>query len=528
MKTTPSKKIPLSPALMVPALECPECGAAIPVADAVERAVAARTASAQEAEVHFRRKEATLKADAEARLRTLEHQLQRDHADHLEKLQAEHREDRTNFYNSLAEYTIIRDREADGLRKLLDEAKTEAVQKFQEGRAASITQMKSQMNTLQAHLEKAQGEQAKAKEALATAEARAASAQFDQRAAFEKGRSAALETSHKQIQEVQKLLDEVRTQALKREKDLDKKLAQAIREAEERATAHVARQQKAALAEALSIERENLHSEVAQERSVERQGFETQIHRLRQEIEQLHRKASRSPSDLMGDAAEEVLERDLRDAFHADGDTILRTKKGQSGADFLMTIPRAGGRKLLLESKWTQAFDKGWISKAREDSSHAGADVVVIASRSLPSGVEHLSQVEDVWVASPRTALALVTALRQGLIAVERAKRAASMDEARVNELKAYLSGPLFRQQVEQIVSLAAELEKGLSRERTQHERAWKEAHASFERILSAAIGIWTDMEIHSGQGLSPSEVIKPFLQPEEQESKPKRRSKAA
>jgi len=59
-----------------------------------------------------------------------------------------------------------------------------------------------------------------------------------------------------------------------------------------------------------------------------------------------------------------------------------------------------------------------------------------------------------------------------------------------LNELKAYLSGPLFRQQVEQVVSLAAELEKGLSRERTQHERARKEAHASFERILSAAIGI--------------------------------------
>jgi len=446
----------------------------------------------------------------------------------MEQLHAEHREDRMSFYNSLAEYTIKRDREADELRKLLDEAKAEAAQKFQEGRAASTTQMKSQMNTLQAHLEKAQAEQAKTKEALATAEAKAASVQFDQQAAFEKGRSAALEASQKQILEVQKLLDEVRAQALKREKDLDKKLAQAIREAEARATAQEARQQKAALAAALSIERENLRCEVAQERSVERQGFETQIQRLRQEIEQLHRKASRGPSDLLGDAAEEVLERDLRDAFQADGDTIHRTKKGQSGADFLLTVPRAGGRKLLLESKWTQAFDKGWIPKAREDGSHAGAEVVVIATRTLPSGVEHLTQMEDVWVASPRTALALVTALRQGLIAVERAKRAASMDEARVNELKAYLSGPLFRQQVEQIVSLTAELEKGLSRERTQHERAWKEAHASFERILNAAIGIWTDMEIHSGQGLSPSEVMKPYLEPEEPESKPKRRSKAA
>lgn len=524
MKTTLPKKTRPNPASTGPTLECPECGAPIPVADAVERAVAARTASAQEAEARFRRQEATLKADTEARLRTMENHFQHEHAQELEKLQADYRKDRSDFHKSLSDYTLIRNREADGLRKLLDEAKAEALQRFQDGRSASTRQLKA----VQTHLDKAQTEQAQLKQALAAAEAKSATMQFDRLATFEKGRNAALEASQKQVQEVHKLLDEVRGQALKREKDLDKKLTQAIREAEDRATAQGAHRQKVALTAALAIERENLHSEMAQERSVERQRFETQIQRLRQEIEQLHRKASRGPSDLMGDAAEEVLERDLRDAFQSDGDLILRTKKGQSGADFLLTIPRAGGRKLLLESKWTQAFDKGWIPKAREDGSHAGAEVVVIASRTLPSGVEHLTQVEDVWVASPRTTLALVTAFRQGLIAVERAKRAASMDEARVNELKAYLSGPLFRQQVEQIVSLAADLEKGLSRERTQHERTWKEAHASFERILSAAIGIWTDMEIHSGQGLSPSEVMRPFLQVDDQTPKPKRRAKAA
>jgi hypothetical protein len=97
-----------------------------------------------------------------------------------------------------------------------------------------------------------------------------------------------------------------------------------------------------------------------------------------------------------------------------------------------------------------------------------------------------------------------------------------------LNEVKAYLSGPAFRQQVEQVVTLAAKLDEGLTRERTQHERAWKEGHAAFERILSAAIGIWTDLEIHSGQGLSPSEVMKPYLKAEEAEPKPKRRPKAA
>ena len=524
MKTKPIKTTPKTQNATGPTIQCPECGASIPIADAVEHAVSARTASAQEAEARFRRQEAQLKANTETRLRELENQLQKDHVGHLEKLQAEHREDRARFNNSLAEYSIIRDREVNGLRKLLDEAKAEATQKFQEGRATTTTQIKA----LQTQLEKAQAEQAKAKEALAAADAKAATAQFDQRAAFEKGRTEALQTSQRQMQEFQKLLDDVRTQSLKREKDLDKRLTQAIQEAEARAAAQGAQKQKADLEAALEVERQRVRKEAAREHAVEQQGQETQIQRLRQEIEALHRKAESGPSEVIGDAAEEVLERDIRDAFQADGDTILRTRKGQSGADFLITVPRAGGRKVLLESKWTQTFDKGWLGKAREDRKNAGAEVVVIVSRTMPTGVELLAQMGDVWVTSHRTVLALITALRQGLIAVERARRAASMNEARVNEVKAYLSGPTFRQQVEQVVTLAAKLDEGLTRERTQHERAWKEGHAAFERILSATIGIWTDLEIHSGQGLSPSEVMKPYLKAEEAEPRPKRRSKAA
>lgn len=152
---------------------------------------------------------------------------------------------------------------------------------------------------------------------------------------------------------------------------------------------------------------------------------------------------------------------------------------------------------------------------------------MIIASRSLPSGIQHLTLIEDVWVTSHQTALPLVMALRQGLIAVERAKRAANMDETRVRELKAYLAGPQFREQVEILVTLSQGLLDNQTRERTQHERSWKEARAAFERILASALGIWTDMEIASGQSLAPSEVMRPYLEPEPA-PKEKRRSKAA
>ena len=528
MTKSPTKL--LTPSLASgPLLTCPECGATIPVAEAVEKAVAARTSVAQEALVLQQRKEGKLRADAESRLQELEKRLLREHTEQLAEIEAERRNDHANFTKSINQLIGSRNEEIESLRQDLEAARADALKKYQEGQRAAANQAKA----IQSQLEKAQAEQTRLRDALQTAESKTASTQFEVKTAFEKGRHEAWAASQKDLKGLQALLDEVRGQALNREKDLDQKLTRSIQEAEKRATAQAARTQKAVLEKALADERIRLVAEVSQENSqiqaVERQRYETQIQRLHQEIESLHRKVESGPSEASGDAAETVLERELREAFQADGDTILRTKKGQAGADFLITVPKAGDKKLLVESKWTQSFEKAWIAKAREDRGKAGADTVVIVSRTMPNGVAHLSQMEDVWVTGPSTALALITALRQGFVAVERARRAFSMDEARITELKDYLSGPLFRQQVEQVVSLAAELDKGLLRERTQHERTWKESHAAFERILSAAIGIWTDLEIHSGQGLSPSEVMKPFLKAENvEESKRKGRSRRA
>jgi hypothetical protein len=525
MKTKePPQKTLSGPAAAVPTIQCPECLATIPIAEAVQQAVLAHSEAAGQAEARFKRQTARLKAEAESRLGELEDRLCRGHAKELAKVEAEMREGKAGFMTSLHGYQAVRDREADQLRQDLDAAKAEAFQKFQDGRAVANKQVK----TVQAHLEKATEEQMKLRQSLVDAEARIAASKFDQRAMFEQGRSSAMETAQEQMEKIQKLLDEVRSQSLKREKDLDKKLAVGIREAEERGLAAGARKQQAALDEALATEGARLRKDITKEHTVELQRYETQIQRLHQEIESLHLKVESGPSEAIGDAAEEVLEREFRDAFQPDGDIVSRTKKGQAGADILITIPKAGGQKVLLESKWTQAFDKGWLAKAREDRQKVSDEIVVIVTRTLPSGVKYLAQLEDVWVTCPKTALALVTALRQGLVAVEKARRASNMDEARVNKLKIYLSGPAFRQQVEQIVSLVADLDKDLTKERTQHMRTWKENQAAFDQILGATLGIWTDLEIHSGQGLSPSEVLKPYLKAEEVTATPKRRTKAA
>ncbi len=406
-----------------PVIACPACGASIPIADALGQALAEHAAEAERATMNWKQQEAKLKSELAKAVRAREAELAKVHDQELIRLRKEQEKALlTTASRNKALLERVKD-QADAhmfdLRNQVGRAEALGQKLYQDGRA----QGQSEAKHAQQALLDASTEAARLKQDLAAAQARLSTGQFDQQAAFEKGRNTAAQTSQKQLTEMQKMLDEVRALGLKREKELDIKLAQAIREAEERGSAAQAREKRVAVDQALQIERERLLAEVSRERAVERQRFETQATRMKAQVDALQQRAEVGASEATGQAAEDVLERELRDAFQADGDVLTRARKGQKAADLTLAVTRAGSSKLLIESKWTQTWDHGWIPKAREDRAAAGAEAVIIVSRALPSGVEHLRQIEDVWIASPKTALVLITALRQGLVAVERAKR---------------------------------------------------------------------------------------------------------
>lgn len=511
-----------------PTILCPACGASIPIAEAVAIAMAEHSAESERAALLWRQQEVKLKTELAEAVNHREVELTKAHEEEIARL-SQDAEKRVQLGIAmrirLIEFDKRRtEKRLKELQEQLDKAEQVAESAFREGR----TIVKAEAKKAERALSDAVKESARLKQKLAETEVRLGTAHFDQQAAFEKGRSAAILTSQKQLGELQNSLDVVRASALKREAELDAKLAEGIREAETRGQARMVREKHAAVVEALQAERARLLADVSKERAVERQRFEVQATRMKAEIDSLHQRAEVGMSEATGQAAEDVLEKELRDAFQSEGDIVTRARKGQKYADLSLTVCRGGSRKLLIECKWTQAWDSGWVAKAREDRANAGAEVVIIVTRTLPIGVEHLGQIGEVWVASPKTALILITALRQGLVAVERAQRASGMDEVRIRELKSYISGPQFRDQVEEVVTLAQNLMDSQVRERTQHERSWKEAKVSFERILSSALGIWTDLEIASGQSLQASEVVEPYLRVQGETRKPKNRPKAA
>lgn len=484
-----------------PVIECPSCGTQIPVADAIKRAFSAREADLRLAEAQLHQQEAQWHDKAAANLETLKAKLIKEHAGEVKKLQAELRLADRETREAIRATKKQQAQEVADLLARLKTAEESGQQRYLEGKAAGVQRTKA--------LEEAIRTEKAEKETLTKAlERRQVDVSLEVEAAFDRGRVAALDASREQIERFQQLYDELRQDTLNREKEWRKKLSEAAREAAKQAHEDEAIR----LAAALKTEEANLRSLLAQERAVERQGFEDKIQHLRCQIEELHQKAQGTATPAIGDAAEESLEVELRSAFQADGDLISRTKKGQKGADLLLAVARAKGMKILIESKWTQAWESTWVRKAKADGSSVNAEIVVIVSRTLPATIDHLTQVDDVWVVSPPIALYLIKALRQGLIAVERAKRAADMDESRMKALRAYLTGAPFRLQVESLVRDAQQLLDNQTRERTQHERAWKESRGAFDRILHASLAIWSDLDLASGGGLAPSEAMRPYL----------------
>jgi hypothetical protein len=93
--------------------------------------------------------------------------------------------------------------------------------------------------------------------------------------------------------------------------------------------------------------------------------------------------------------------------------------KGEFGGDVLHRVLGPTGQTcgaILWESKRTKNWSDGWLAKLRDDQRAAKADIALIVSSALPKGVEHFDLIENVWVADPRFAIPLATALRQSLI----------------------------------------------------------------------------------------------------------------
>ena len=240
---------------------------------------------------------------------------------------------------------------------------------------------------------------------------------------------------------------------------------------------------------------------------------ETQIAGMQRQIEELRRRAEQGSQQLQGESLEIELETQLRARFPRD--LIEPVPKGEFGGDVLHRVLGPNGQAcgaILWESKRTKNWSDGWLAKLRDDQRAARAEIALIVSTALPKGVDGFDLIDGVWVAEPRFAIPLSTALRQSLIDLAGSRLAQEGQQSKMELVYAYLTGPRFRHRIDAIVERFTEMQSDLDRERKTMMRLWAKREEQLRGVLDSTAGLYGDLQGIAGRAMQEIESLDVIL----------------
>jgi hypothetical protein len=230
---------------------------------------------------------------------------------------------------------------------------------------------------------------------------------------------------------------------------------------------------------------------------------------MQQKIEELKQKAEQGSQQLQGEVLELELENLLRVKFPFD--TIEPVPKGEFGGDTLQRVVSPSGLMsgtILWESKRTKNWSNGWLVKLREDQRTAKAEISVLVSQALPDGIETFDVIDGVWVTHPRAILPVATILRHTLLQVSNARLISEGQQTKAEMVYQYLTGPRFKQRVEAIVEAFSSMQEDLDKERKAIMKQWAKRDEQIERVMSATVGMYGDLQGIAGKSIQEIEGL--------------------
>lgn len=213
-------------------------------------------------------------------------------------------------------------------------------------------------------------------------------------------------------------------------------------------------------------------------------------------LEDAQRKATQGSQQNQGEVLELDLETRLREEFPFDD--IAEVKKGQRGADIIQTVKNqsfAACGILLWETK-NGKWQPAWVPKFKQDIREANASIGVIVSQEIPSEYGDMRHLEgNVWVAKPKLAPVLATALRSTILQVDAANRNSQGKDAKMEALYQFLVGPEFRHRVEAIVENYGLLQSEIEKEKRAAAHRWAHQEKAIRAVIDNTIGMYGDLQ---------------------------------
>lgn len=228
-----------------------------------------------------------------------------------------------------------------------------------------------------------------------------------------------------------------------------------------------------------------------------------QMEMLKRQIEELRRKSEQGSMQIQGEVQEEDLRNIIKSNFIYD--VVEDVPTGLNGADLVQTVKSPMGQKagiILWESKNTKTWSDGWIKKLKDDQIKTKADICILVSQALPEGISSFGVINGVWVSDYATFLPLTHALRLQLLQIYQIKSSMEGRDEKMNVLYKYLSGPQFKNRIENIVNTFTTMKEDLEKEKRLIKKNWAKREMELERIIDNTIGMHGDLQGIMGASL--------------------------
>ena len=220
--------------------------------------------------------------------------------------------------------------------------------------------------------------------------------------------------------------------------------------------------------------------------------LEMQLNEQKKLADEMKRRAEQGSMQRQGEVQELLLEEILKENFPFD--SIEEVGKGVEGADCIQLIRNSSGKecgKIIYESKRTKNWSNNWIDKLKADMRSRNADVAILVTNAFPKDMEKFGERDGIWLCNFNEVGSVAHLLRNGIIKIYEIQKSQENKGDKMQMLYDYLTGVEFRGQIEAIVEGFMAMKQGITKERIQMEKIWKEREKQLEKVLLSTSGMY-------------------------------------
>ncbi|CAZ98438.1 DUF2130 domain-containing protein [Zobellia galactanivorans] len=296
-----------------------------------------------------------------------------------------------------------------------------------------------------------------------------------------------LNEKSEQIKELNRTKAEI--EKLKREKSELKEIAEA--------------ESQKKLNEILIAEKEKIKKSEEDKNELRFKEMQKQLEDQKKLTEEMKRKQEQGSMQLQGEVQELAIEEWLAAQFPLD--SIEEIKKGARGGDCIQVVNTRAAQNcgsIYYESKRTKDFQPTWIEKFKADIRDRGANIGVLVTEVMPSGMDRMGLRDGIWICNYDEFKGLCAVLRETIVKLDTAISSQENKGDKMDMLYTFLTGNTFRMQVEAIVEGFTQMKTDLESEKRSMQRIWKQREKQIEKVVTNTIDMYGSIKGIAGNAI--------------------------